>query len=314
MGARDRWIPRQMVQVEQKRLLELKRSIQGDLKKLVLSYRRMENLSRDLKHRAKTATDDLQKTRSRLRSVQWDLRASQRREANLLNLVLTGLKEPLDIIVQHIGELFATQESDRTDGSSDIKVDRLRSEVQRLRQIVADLMAASAVQLGEARLKQEQVDVKELVNRVLEEHRQTAHGQQIGLSGKFAEPLPRVLGDRQQLQLALNHLVDNAIAHSPTGGMVTIEANGKQTRDRVSVSIIDMRPDALDENTLQFLRDQSLGQKRLENGIRGFDLELMAAAHIIDLLHGRIDVTSRPGKETVLTLTLPTGSFAERMY
>ncbi len=311
MGASDRQVTRDGDEAEQKRLLELKRSIQGDLKKLVLDYRRMESRSRGLKQEAQTATEDLEKTRSQLRSIQWDLRAHQQREANLLNLLLAGLKEPLDIIEGHVGELAAAQKPDQQDEFPGVRVDRLHGEVHRLRQIVADLMAISAVQLGNAQRKREKVDVRELVTRVLEEHRQTAHGQQIDLSGKFAEPIPPVLGDRRQLRLALNHLVDNAIAHSPMGGTVTVEADGKHTRDRVSVSIIDMRLDAIDENVLQFLWNQSLEQKWLENGVRGFDLELMAAAHIIDQLDGRIDVISQPGKETVLTLTLPTESFAE---
>lgn len=310
MGASDRRVPREGDEAEQKRLLELKRSIQGDLKKLVLDYRRMESRSRDLKQEARTATDDLEKTRSQLRSIQGDLRTHQQREANLLNLLLAGLKEPLDIIGGHLGELVAAQKPDQREEFSSVRVDRLCGEVHRLRQIVADLMATSAVQLGNAQRKREKVDVRELVIRVLEEHRQTAHGQQVDLSGKFGEPIPLVLGDRQQLQLALNHLVDNAIAHSPTGGTVTVEANGKHTRDRVSVSISDMRPDAIDKNILQFLWDQSLEQNWLENGARGFDLELMAAAHIIDQLDGHIDVNSQPGKETVLTLTLPTESLA----
>ena len=312
MVSGNRWIPEQVGQDEQKRLLKLKRSIQGDLKKLVLDYRRMESHSRDLRREVEATTDDLDRTRSQLRSMQWDRRDHRKREANLLNILLAGLKEPLDIIEGHLQELSAGQNPVSPDAPPSDSAGRLRGEVHRLRQIVTDLMAASTVQLGNARLKMEKVDVKELVNRVLEEHRQTAQGQQVGLSGRFAEPIPLVLGDRQQLQLALNHLVDNAITHSPVGEKVTVEANGKHTLDRVQVSIIDRRPDAIDKQMMEFLWGQPPEQEWLQNGVRGFDLELMAAAHIIDLLHGRIDVTSRPGRETILTLTLPTESMAER--
>jgi signal transduction histidine kinase len=312
MASGNRLIPKRISQGEQARLLSLKRSIQADLKKLVLDYRRMESHSRDLRREAETAADDLHQTRSQLRSMQWDLRAHQKREANLLNLLLAGLKEPLDIIEGHIEELTAAQELVRPEGLSDGPTVLLHGEIRRLRQIVEDLMAASAVQLGNARLKREKVNVKELVTRVLEEHRQAARGQRIDLSGRFAEPIPPVLGDRQQLQLALNHLVDNAITHSPRGETVTVEANGKQTLDRVQVSVIDRRPDAVDEQLMEFLGDRSPERTWRENGVRGFDLELMAAAHIIDLLNGRIDITSHPGEKTILTLTLPTEALVER--
>ena len=312
MAFGNRWIPKQINEQEEERLLQLKRSIQGDLKRLVLDYRRMESHSRDLRQEVQTANADLQKTRSQLRSMQWDLRDRQKRESNLLNLLLAGLKEPLDIIEGHVEELVTAQESIRPEEPSGGRTDRLCREVRRLRQIVTDLMAASTVQLGNAHMKREKVDVKELVNRVLEEHRQAARGQRVDLRGRFAEPIPLVVGDRQQLQLALNHLLDNAITHSPVGKTVTVEANGKNVLDRVQVSIIDCRPEAIDEYMMASLWSRSPEQNRLNNGVQGFDLELMAAAHIIDLLHGRIDVTSRPGKETVLTLTLPTDSPAEK--
>jgi two-component system phosphate regulon sensor histidine kinase PhoR len=287
---------------EQNRLQKLKRSIQGDLKKLVLDYRRMESHSRDLRQEVENTAADLQKTRSQLRSIRYDRRTQQKREINLLNLLLAGLKDPLDIIEGHAEELAAARET--------LRPDRLCSEVRRLRRIVTDLMAASTVQLGNAQMKREKVDVRELVERVLEEHRQAARGQQVGLDGRFAGPIPPVLGDRQQLRLALNHLVDNAITHSPVGETVTVEANGKHTLNRVQVTIIDRRPDAIDEQMMEFLWSSAPEEKWFQKGIRGFDLELMAAAHLIDLLNGRIDITSRPGRETILTLTLPTGSLA----
>ena len=312
MASGNRWIPKQVDQDEQGRLRELKQSIQGDLKKLVLDYRLMESRSRGLRQEVRSATDDLHKTRSQLRSLQWDLRTYQRREANTLNLLLAGLKEPLDIIADHIEELAHAQGSVRPGEPSGGRSDRLRGEVGRLRRIVMDLMAVSTVQLGNAQLKREKVDVKELVTRVLEEHRHTARGQKVDLNGKFAEPIPLVLGDRQQLQLALNHLLDNAITHSPMGETVTVEANGKHTRNRVQVNIIDRRQDSIDAQIMEFLWGRPTEQKWLQKDVRGFDLELMAAAHIIDLLNGRIDVTSQPGKETILTLSLPTGLLAER--
>ena len=312
MASGNRWIPKDVDQGEQERLQKLKRSIQGDMKQMVLDYRRMESHSRDLRQEVECAAEDLQKTRTQLRSMQWDLRTRRKREAGLLNLLLAGLKEPLDIIEGHVDEVAGEPGSDRPGEPSGGRMDRLREEIRRLRQIVIDLMAVSTFQQGHARLKQEKVDVRELVERVLEEHRQAARGHQVDLSGKFAGPIPPVMGDRQQLQLALNHLVDNAITHSPEGETVTVETNGKHTLDRVQVSIIDRRLDAIDEQMMEFPWNPALERERLHDGVRGFDLELMAAAHIIDLLHGRIDVTSQPGKETVMTLTLPTGSLVER--
>jgi K+-sensing histidine kinase KdpD len=174
MTAGHRRNQRKVDKNEQKRLLELKRSIQGDLKKLVLDYHRIEHLNWDLKQKAGSLTDETQKTHSQLRSVQRHPRKYQQREVNLLFMLLVGLEEPLDRIERHVDELSAVKHPHRDDDATNMKMDQLRSEVHRLREVVVELMTTSAVRLGRAPLKREKVDVKELVDRAQEEGSQTA--------------------------------------------------------------------------------------------------------------------------------------------
>jgi signal transduction histidine kinase len=307
MGASE---GRKRIQVddgERQRMLELKQNIDEDIKKLVLNYRRMEDLNRELKLKARSADLDLEQARSQLYSAHWDLKECQRREAGLLNLLLAGLKNPLNLIEQHIQRLFSENGARR-----EKSMELLRDEVHRLRQIVEGLSVAGAVQIGKARLKREKVDLKKLVCRVLEEHQGAACGLHVGLSEDIDGRLPVALGNRKQLKLALNHLVDNAITHSPTGGTVTVQANGRHPKDRVSLNIIDQRQDVLTKEALTALWGRAPAKNVPDFEVQGFDLELVAARYIVGTLDGQIAVKSRPGKETVFTLTLPAESYAER--
>jgi signal transduction histidine kinase len=295
---------------ERKRLLQLKRHIDETLRRLVRDYHHLEELNRALEKKAQWAAQELEQARSQLLSAQRDIESHQNHEAKLLKFLLKGLKSPLNLIEEHIVQL--TSHCGGRDGNGSVySLDQLRGEVHRLWQIVEDLTLMEAIQLGEVHIKRESVDLRKVVNMVLQEHKKVALDQQVGLNDDINEHLPAVLGDREQLRLALNHLVDNAIAHSPMGGTVTIRANGEHLESQVSLDIMDMREDALDEADFKALRGQFPGHRPLDLEIQGFDLELMAAWHIIDMHHGQIEVRSQAGRGTVFTLTLPAETRAE---
>jgi K+-sensing histidine kinase KdpD len=289
---------------ERERLLRLKQSIDQTLRGLVGDYRRLEHLNRQLEWKARTTEQELERSQSQLRSAHKDITVYQKREANFLHFLFKGLKSPLHLIERHIVQLSANgaREQEKEDS-----LNELRDEVHRLWQIIEDLDVMEEVQLGRVQIKQEKVDLKEVVVGILEEHRQAALGQHVGLSEDIDGNLPAILGDREQLRLALHHLVDNAIAHSPAGGTVTVQANGEHPEGRVSLNIIDMRKDIIGDTDLEILKGQFPAGGAAKLNVQGFDLELMAAGQIIAMHQGQIAVKSQQGGGMVFTLTLPVG-------
>jgi signal transduction histidine kinase len=293
---------------EQHKLRQLKRSVDETLRQLVGDYRRMEELNRELETRAKTATMDLEQTRSKLRSAHRDLDAFQRREAHLLNLLFKGLKSPLSHLERNIEKLSNGGKRKRPSDSLDV----IQAEVHRLWKIVSDLATVEAVQLGADQLKQERVDLRGLIRRVVADHQQMAKGQHVLLNPVLSDGLPAVVGDRERLKMALNHLLSNAIAHSPSGGAVTIAANGDPPKDCVQLSLMDTRRDALGDPNLLALQGRPHLRRDFDADAGGLDLELLAAWQIIAMHKGEIAVRSQAGKETVFTLTLPADKRPER--
>jgi K+-sensing histidine kinase KdpD len=289
---------------ERERLLRLKHNIDETLRGLVRDYRRMEVLNQELERKTRAAAQELERTQTQLRSAHKDITVYQKREADFLHFLFKGLKSPLHLIEKHIVQLSANGGQTPADTDS---LNKLRDEVHRLWQIVEDLDVMEAVQLGKMRIKQERVDLKEVVVGILEEHRQAALGQHIGLSENIDGTLPAILGDREQLRLALHHLVDNAIEHSPVGGTVTVQANGEHPEGRVSLNIIDMREDIMDAADLELLNGQLPAGPASKLDVQGFDLELMAAGQIIAMHQGQIAVKCQQGGGTIFTLTLPVG-------
>jgi signal transduction histidine kinase len=291
----------QMDTEERKMLLNLRSHIDEALKGLTRDYHQMQGINGQLRVRAKEAAAELKLTKSKLRSAREDVKMCHVREANLLNHLLGGLKSTLGIIEDHIVQLASDG------GKSGAKsLDQVRAEVHRLWQIVTNLATVEAVQLGTSQLKLEEVNVANMVEHVVLEHQGMAESRRVALNEAIARGLPVVLGDQYQLKMALNYLLDNAIAHTPLGGSVTIRANGDQTRGWVKLSVMDMRKDTLGKMDMLSQKSVLPSNRQLEAEIGCFDLELMAAWQIIAMHKGEITVDSQAESGTTFTLSLPT--------
>jgi signal transduction histidine kinase len=286
---------------QRKKLIKLRSNIDKTMQRLAKGYGQMQGQNQQLRLQAREVSSELSRAKFKLRSAHENLQMCHLREANLLNFLFKGLKSTLSLIEGHIDQLYGGSVPGEAQS-----MDQVREEVHRLWQIVADLATVEAVQLGTMQLRWEQVQLDKLASNVVAEHQQMAKKQSVALNKVINGGLPDVLGDRQQLKMALSHLVDNAIAHTPDGGSVTILANGEQSNEWVRLSVVDMRKEALDEVSMHALQGLFPGKKVLHADIAGFDLELMAAWQIISMHRGEIIVDSQAERGTTFTLSLPT--------
>jgi signal transduction histidine kinase len=287
---------------ERRKMLGLRVSIDSALKKLVNDYHNMESVNRELKLKAKSASTELELAKSKLESFHATLKVHHTREINLLSFLFKGLKSPLIIIAEHIRQL---ENGKPNDGDRAASLEQLRIEVSKLGRIIDDLANVEAVQMGTAHLKVEKVSLEEVVDRVTGEHERTTQNRGVVLNKIIAKGLPHIMGDREQLKVALSHLVDNSISFTPTGGVVTILANGSQPGGRVQLSVVDMREGALDKAGMQVLQGVFPGKRLGDADVDDVDLRLIVARQIISAHNGEIKVESEAGKKTVFTLTLP---------
>ncbi len=109
-----------------------------------------------------------------------------------------------------------------------------------------------------------------------------------------------VVADAAALEQALGHLVQNGCEASPEGEPVSIAV--EQQGDRVAIAIIDkgagMDPD--------FVRNR-LFQPFLSTKDGGFGIGAFEAKSLVQAMGGRLVVSSRDGRGTRFTITLPAG-------
>ncbi len=115
--------------------------------------------------------------------------------------------------------------------------------------------------------------------------------------------IPRITrGDGHRLTQVLNNLVNNAIKFTDAGEVrICVKMHGKKVRFEVSDSGIGITPEVLKRLFRPF--EQADGSSTRRHG--GTGLGLAISSQLVNLMGGRIEVQSVPGKGSTFGFTLP---------
>jgi len=101
---------------------------------------------------------------------------------------------------------------------------RADGEVDRLVQMVEELLELSRIESGELSMAREPVDIATAVQSAADRLRPQSEKAGVALSVAIGDNLPRVSGDRVSLERAIVNLINNAVKFTPEGGLVRISA------------------------------------------------------------------------------------------
>lgn len=172
------------------------------------------------------------------------------------------------------------------------------SQVQRLGDLVNQLLDLSKLEAGAVPLERRDFDVSGFIDGVLAESALHQHASDRKVEIDVAAPAGMTgHGDPARLHQVLANLVENAIRHSPDGGRVTVAAT--QVDGRLTFEVDDQGPGIpADEATRVFER-----YYRSEDG--GTGLGLAIARWIVDLHGGEIRAESGRSAGCRMIVALP---------
>lgn len=118
-----------------------------------------------------------------------------------------------------------------------------------------------------------------------------------------APDLPPVNADTDKLQQAITNILSNAYKYSPAGGPVELQVKADDTRERVFITIADRgigMPEGVSARVFErFYRGDDC------SGVRGTGLGMTLVKEIVEHHGGHVELDSRAGKGTRVTLVLP---------
>ncbi|MFY1665748.1 KinB sensor domain-containing domain [Pseudomonas sp. Pseu.R1] len=178
-------------------------------------------------------------------------------------------------------------------------LDTVNEEMQRLMQLINDLLNFSRYQNGLQKLTLAPCDVSELLTEARQRFADTALEQDVMVQLDMQEPLPRLQADKAQLERVLDNLLDNALRHTPQSGLIRLQA--RRHGERLIISVEDNGEGiAYGQQARIFEPFVQVGRKK-----GGAGLGLALCKEIVQLHGGRMGVYSRPGQGTQFYMALP---------
>ncbi|WP_223432359.1 ATP-binding protein [Pseudomonas sp. GL-B-26] len=177
-------------------------------------------------------------------------------------------------------------------------LDTVNEEMQRLMQLINDLLNFSRYQNGLQKLTLAPCSIEDLLEQARARFADPAKEQGIDLLVEVQGPLPRLPADQPQLDRVLDNLIDNALRHTASGGQIRLQA--RRHGERVIISVEDNGEGiAYGQQGRIFEPFVQVGRKK-----GGAGLGLALCKEIVQLHGGRMGVYSRPGQGTQFYMAL----------
>ena len=233
-----------------------------------------------------------------------EVMASQARD-QFINHVSHELKSPLNVIHMYAESLL---EPDIDDNLRITSVNVINDEVERLSNLISNLLNISKIEAGSIALNLQRVKLSEFLTDTFNSVARSGNHEDIQFQLDLPRTLPNIQLDKNLLRIALNNLLTNAVKYNNPGGTVSFSA--EETDDTIIFKISDTGIGIAEKDQSKvfdkFYRsdDDNVTQRS------GHGLGLALAKEIVELHQGKLSLQSSPGKGSEFTMMLKkTSSF-----
>ena len=227
-----------------------------------------------------------------------DLERAEQLRRNMVADVAHELRTPLSNLK---GYLEAVR-----DGVVKLDANAIRSldeEASLLSRLVDDLQELSLAESGELKLDCRAIDIAELISQTAGSMQPQMVAKGISLSIDALDKLPAVYIDSHRIGEVLRNLIENALAHTPSAGTITVTA--KVQGEWLEASVIDTGEGIPAEDLSNIFERFYRVDKSRTRATGGSGLGLTIAKRLIEAHGGQIEVVSQIDQGTRFIFTLP---------
>ncbi len=212
------------------------------------------------------------------------------------------LRTPLASILGFIETL--NEEAGEDPGLRRRFLDVMFAEARRMQRLVEDLISLSRIEAEKYRLPGDRLALAELLEDVVAEIEAADSARAADVGVTIDGELPDVIGDEAQLSQLLHNLIGNAMKYGRPGTPVTVHL-GLDRSGLLRVAVTDegegIAPQHIPRLTERFYRVDA-GRSR---SVGGTGLGLAIVKHIVERHRGRLDIASKVGVGTTVTVAIP---------
>jgi two-component system sensor histidine kinase GlrK len=243
---------------------------------------------------------DLQYLGHRLDWLRQRLRDLEQQKAKFLQHISHELKTPLTAIRESV-DLISDGVVGPLNPQQEEIAGILKSNARQLQALIEDLLSFGTSQTHAPTLYLASVELKPLVQQILQNHKPTLLTKNIRLSTDLADI--SLFADREKICTVVDNLLSNAIKFTPPGGDISVCLT--EQGELACLEVTDSGPGIeADEQELVFEAFYQ-GRRRPSGYVKGSGLGLSIAREYVLAHQGTIAVVDHQGPGARLRVTLP---------
>ena len=185
-------------------------------------------------------------------------------------------------------------------------VSAILESVERLSKLINDVLDLTTGDTRGVALEKERVDIAGLCRAAIETAKPRASEKAQKLDVEISPAAGHVFGDARRLRESLEHVLQNAVAYTDRKGRIFLSADGDKKQ-----AVIQVRDNGSGIDAEDVPRVFNRFDRVTEAGVRGeaaLGLGLPLTRQFIEAHGGTVELDSRKGEGTTVTLTIPRGT------
>jgi PAS domain S-box-containing protein len=174
--------------------------------------------------------------------------------------------------------------------------------------LIEDLLDYSKIEAGRFELVPEEVDPRELVERLVELMAARAYAKGICIGCHVALDVPtRITADPGRLRQILLNLIGNAVKFTDAGGVLVAVTTAGPEKRNLRFTVADTGPGLDAKVAARIFEEFEQADASTTRRQGGAGLGLAISRRIATAMRGSIGVVSRPGEGAIFTFDMPVG-------
>ncbi len=183
------------------------------------------------------------------------------------------------------------------------RIAKVEKHADLLTQLINNLLDIARIESGRVTMESRRLPADELLAGVQELVQPQLDAKRLRFTVERRD-VSHLLGDPQHLQRVLVNLLSNAIKYTPEGGRIGL-ALIRQDGDLL-LTVSDTGCGIAPENQAKLFQEFYRADDAVNQRVPGTGLGLALVKRIVEAHHGRIAISSEPGKGTTVSVHLPT--------
>lgn len=233
------------------------------------------------------------------------LRISDKLKDQFLANTSHELRTPLHGIM-NIARTVLSKEKHVMDGKSSRDMELLVTISRRMSHMIDELLDVARLQEKRVVLRKEALHVSSVVSGVFDMLEFMTEGKPVKLKLDMG-PMPAVFADEKKLVQILFNLVHNALKFTDEG---TVTVSAEVRNGQAVIHVADTGAGMDEETQLRVFKPYEQGASGVNDG-GGIGLGLTISKQLVELHGGELTVSSKPGKGSTFSFTLPLATPAD---